>query len=84
MRALMCRGVQRTGSGMEGGEGEVQWRVGNGRADKGPVVYTGKGTGREKIWHSAQRQRNCPPTLTLFPVVNFALNFRCCVCNIAL
>ena len=23
MRALRCRGVQRTGSGMEGGEGEV-------------------------------------------------------------
>ena len=45
---------------------------------------TGKGTGRERIWHSAQRQRNRPPTLTLFPIVNFALNFRCCVCNIAL
>ena len=39
MRALMCRGVQRTGIGMEGGEGEVLWRVGDGRADKGPVVW---------------------------------------------
>ena len=38
MRALRCRGVQKTGSGMEGGEGEVEWRVGDGRADKGPVV----------------------------------------------
>ena len=45
---------------------------------------TGKGTGRGRIWHSAQRQRNRPPTLTLFPIVNFALNFRCCVCNITL
>ena len=45
---------------------------------------TGKGTGRERIWHSAQRQRNRPPTLTLLPIVNFALNFRCCVCNITL
>ena len=38
MRALRCRGVLRTGSGMEGGKGEVWWRVGDGRADKGPVV----------------------------------------------
>ena len=45
---------------------------------------TGKGTGRERIWHSAQCQRNGPPTLTFFPIVNIALNFRCCVCNIAL
>ena len=37
MRALRCRGVQRTGSGMEGGEGEgeVSWRVEDGRADNG-------------------------------------------------
>ena len=35
MRALRCRDVQRTGSGMEGGEGEVLWRVEDGRADKG-------------------------------------------------
>ena len=32
MRALRYNGVQRTGSGMEGGEGGVQWRVGDGRA----------------------------------------------------
>ena len=45
---------------------------------------TGKGTGSERISHSAQRQRNRSPSLTLFPIVNFALNFRCCVCNITL
>ena len=45
---------------------------------------TGNGAGRERIWHSAQRQRNCPPTLALFPIVHFALNFCCCVCKIAL
>ena len=31
---------------------------------------TGKGTGRERIWHSAQRQ-------PLFPIVNFALPQLC-------
>ena len=45
---------------------------------------TGKGAGRERIWHSAQRQEDCPPTQTLFPIVNFALNVCCCVCNIVL
>ena len=50
----------------------------------GEAEKTGKGTGRERIWHSAQCQRNGPPTLTFFPIVNFALNFRCCVCNITL
>ena len=63
MRALRCRGVQRTGSGMEGAEGEVEWRVEDGRADKGRLFReeaekTGKGTGRERICHSAQRQRH--------------------------
>ena len=37
VRALRCRGVQRTGSGTEGGEGEVWWRVVDGRANKGPL-----------------------------------------------
>ena len=27
---------------------------------------TGKGTGRERVWHCVQRQQNCPPTLTPF------------------
>ena len=37
-RALRCRGVQRRGSGREGGEGgegEVSCRAGDGMADKG-------------------------------------------------
>ena len=55
-----------------------------GRLFREEAEKTGKRTGRERIWHSAQRQRNRPPTLTLFPIVNFALNFRCCVCNIVL
>ena len=77
---------------------EAGWREGRERCSGeqrmgGPIMAgclgeeaekTGKGTGRERIWHSAQRQRNRPPTLTLFPIVNFALNFRCCVCNITL
>ena len=63
MRALRCWGVQRIGGRMEGGKGEVQWRVGDGRADKGragclgeEAEKTGKGIGRERVWHSA------PPT----------------------
>ena len=34
---------------------------------------TGKGTGRERIWHSAQCQRNGPPTLTFFPIETLLL-----------
>ena len=47
--------------GGRGGRGVVASR-GDGRADKGPgeeAEKTGKDTGRERIYHSAQHQRNC-------------------------
>ena len=51
MRALRCQGVQRTGSRMEGGEGEVEWRVGDVRAGclGEEAEKTGKGTSRENL-----------------------------------
>ena len=57
-----CPEDRKRDGGKGGGRGVVASRGWEGRQGAGclgeEAEKTGKGTGRERIWHSAQRQRN--------------------------